>query len=333
MPFASLVGNEFAKTALLRMHALQRVPNTLLFFGPDGVGKGLFARAFASLLLNAVESSKLSHGNHPDLHIYQPEGKSGMHSIEAMRQLIDEVVLPPFEAPAKVFILHDAERMLPSSSNALLKTFEEPSGGTYIILLTSDLNAMLPTIVSRCRKISFFPIPQEAISTFAQKEWQKNAEEADRLALLAQGSLAKAKLLASGGKDPLFTLLPEVFQAAAAKDYPTLTKLLKNFESLNSAPSEDENSSEGRDEAKRSDLVLEAIFGWYRDLHLLKAGASHRLLYHPEQLVLLQKALTSAEIPSLEKISLALEHSRLALQRNIKLKSVLENFFLLSFQI
>ena len=87
MPFASLVGNEFAKTALLRMHALQRVPNTLLFFGPDGVGKGLFARAFASLLLNAVESSKLSHGNHPDLHIYQPEGKSGMHSIEAMRQV------------------------------------------------------------------------------------------------------------------------------------------------------------------------------------------------------------------------------------------------------
>ena len=328
MPFASLVGNEFAKTALLRMHALQRVPNTLLFFGPDGVGKGLFARAFASLLLNAVESSKLSHGNHPDLHIYQPEGKSGMHSIEAMRQLIDEVVLPPFEAPAKVFILHDAERMLPSSSNALLKTFEEPSDGTYIILLTSDPDAMLPTIVSRCRKISFFPIPQEAISTFVQKEWQKSAEEAHQIALLAQGSLAKAKLLISGSKDPLFALLPEVFQAAFAKDYPTLAKLLKNMESLHSSSSDDENPTDGVDEAKRSDLILEDIFGWYRDMHLLKAGASHRLLYHPEQLDLLQKSMQSVEIPSLEKVSLALEHSRLALQRNIKLKNVLENFFL-----
>jgi len=161
MPFASLAGNEFAKTALLRMHALQRVPNTLLFFGPDGVGKGLFARAFASLLLNAVESSKLSHGNHPDLHIYQPEGKSGMHSIEAMRQLIDEVVLPPFEAPAKVFILHDAERMLPSSSNALLKTFEEPSDGTYIILLTSDPDAMSQNL--------FFPYPARGNQHFCTK--------------------------------------------------------------------------------------------------------------------------------------------------------------------
>jgi DNA polymerase III delta prime subunit len=73
--------------------------------------------------------------------------------------MIAEVSLPPFESPIKIFIFHDAEKMLPSSANALLKTLEEPPSDTYILLLTTNPGAIIPTIISRCRLIPFAPKP------------------------------------------------------------------------------------------------------------------------------------------------------------------------------
>jgi DNA polymerase-3 subunit delta' len=215
--------------------------------------------------------------------------------------------------------------MLAPSSNALLKTFEEPAASTYILLLTSDIDALLPTIVSRCRKIPFFPIPQEEIGIFAQKEWKKTPEEASRIALLSQGSLSKAKLLSEGDKEGLSTLLCTTLHNAVAADYPLLAKSLAQLDAL--LLSEETPESEGTSQVKRLDLVLESIFGWYRDLHLLKSGADPRYLYHSAHLSLLQQSLQSAAPPPLEKIAERLDFCRLALQRNVKLKNVLEHFF------
>ena len=66
--------------------------------------------------------------------------------------------MAPFEAKAKVFIIKDADRMLPPSANALLKTLEEPTYDSYIIMTTSNLDEILPTIASRCFKINFSSI-------------------------------------------------------------------------------------------------------------------------------------------------------------------------------
>lgn len=92
---------------------------------------------------------------HPDIHHFYPEGKTGMHPIQNIRLLTDDVALAPFEADYKLFLIHDAERMLPTSANALLKTFEEPTDGTVILLLTEHREKMLPTILSRCQTYSF----------------------------------------------------------------------------------------------------------------------------------------------------------------------------------
>ncbi|MBF5058662.1 hypothetical protein [Candidatus Neptunochlamydia vexilliferae] len=82
-------------------------------------------------------------------------GKKG--PIEAIRTLIEEANLPPFESERKVFIIHEADRMLPSSSNALLKTLEEPPSFVTIILISAHPEALLPTITSRC-----FQVPSDA---------------------------------------------------------------------------------------------------------------------------------------------------------------------------
>lgn len=328
MPFSKLIGNELAKAALQRMADQKSVPNTLLFYGSDGVGKSLFAAALAELLMGKEHVRKLAAQNHPDVHIYLPEGKSAVHTMENMRKLIDEAALPPYEASVKVFILHDAHQMLPYSSNALLKTFEEPYFHSYFILLTSALDAMLPTIVSRCRKVPFFPIPQPQIATFIQNQWQKTPEEARRIAFLSHGSLAKAKALSDHSQLAWRKILLEILTLRMPYDYPQFLKLATELEESCAIENEEEKE-EGPAASSHSqtDAIFEEIAAWYRDLQLLKDGIAPEYLFHLDCMDRLKLALPQP-FPPLEIIIEKIAKARLALQRNIKLRTVLEHFFL-----
>jgi hypothetical protein len=95
-----------------------------------------------------LHTTTLTH--HPDFHEYIPEGKSGLHAIDTLRSLIDEVYTASFGPHGKVFLIHDADRMQTASANAILKTLEEPHPDTTLILHTQHLSEILPTIRSRC---------------------------------------------------------------------------------------------------------------------------------------------------------------------------------------
>jgi len=116
------------------------VPATLLLYGPDRA-------TLRSTALTLLPETSL------DLHTLIPESKNGLHTQATIEALIREVALPPFEAPFKLFIIEEAEKMLPSASNALLKTLEEPPEDTYIALLSTRPADLLPTIRSRCHAI------------------------------------------------------------------------------------------------------------------------------------------------------------------------------------
>lgn len=148
-----------------------KIPHALLFAGPKGAGKKHAALQFASSLLQSQK--KVDH--HPDVHHFVPEGKTGMHPITSIRKLIHDAYLAPFEAAWKIFILQDAEKMLPTSSNALLKILEEPPSQTLILLLTEYPDRLLPTILSRCQMVTFIPGNEKNI-------------DAQMLALLAEGT-------------------------------------------------------------------------------------------------------------------------------------------------
>ena len=328
MPFSNLIGNDLAKAALLRMVESQQVPSTLLFYGSDGVGKSLFAVALAQLLMGDQHASKLASHNHPDLFLYEPEGKTAIHTVETIRELISETALPPYEAPCKVFIIHDAHQMLPYSSNALLKTLEEPPPYCYFILTTSSLDAILPTIVSRCRKVPFFPIAQSQIESFVLKEWGKKTEEARRIAFLSHGSLTKAKQLTQHQQLPWRAPLLEILSLNLPEEYPQLqTLLLELEESCVVESSEEEEEAGASSLLATADAIFEEILAWYRDLHLVKEGIALEYLYHLDSIDRLKLALSKPLVP-LERV---LEHtfkSRLALERNVRLRTVLEQFFL-----
>jgi DNA polymerase-3 subunit delta' len=272
------------------------------------------------MLMGPKSHAKIAAHAHPDLHFLRPAGKSATHPIENIRKLLDEAALPPFEAPVKIFIIEAAHQMLPYSSNALLKILEEPFAHTHFILLTPSLDAILPTIASRCRKLPFFLIPQHQIETLIKDTWNNPPQDARRIAFLSHGSLAKAKQLLSAHQFPWREPLLDLLSLHIQRDYPHALKIFSELET-HCTPDEEEESL-----LAQADTLLEEILFWYRDRHLLKEGVAIEHLYHLDHLDRLKS--TAAPLPPLESLLEQAATARLALQRNVRLKAVLEHLFL-----
>lgn len=145
-----MIPNERLRSMLLT----DAIPHALLFTG-EGINE--LAYQFAGAILGEQHKHKVEKRCHPDISLYSPEGKTGMHPLHALRKLSQDVALSPFEADKKIFIIFDAERMLPTSANALLKTLEEPASKTVILLTSKHPEKLLPTIFSRCQTIELPP--------------------------------------------------------------------------------------------------------------------------------------------------------------------------------
>lgn len=156
----------------LEQRARQRsLHHALLFSGTEGIGKQVFANSLATSLLckslgdqgacGQCQSCELiAAGSHPDFHIIESEKQIGVDSIRnAIQKLSGTAQL----GHNKVLIVVAADTMTEAAANALLKTLEEPTSNTYLILLTESLNRLLPTILSRCEKIKL-PTPTHSES-------------------------------------------------------------------------------------------------------------------------------------------------------------------------
>lgn len=283
-------GNSQVKKHLSKL--LEKTPYALLFEGPEGVGKQEFAHVFARELLKTTKKDPA------DLRHLYPEGKAHLHPMHSIRQFINETALPPFESDRKVFIIHEADRMLPSSGNALLKTLEEPLGLTTIILISSSPDSLLSTITSRCFRVPFSLLTEEEIIAALMPE--KKLEEARKIALLSHGSLDKARTLASKENDPLPEQMFHVGFRLLCGDLPTANEL-----------------PEGSD----SEQALSYLFYFYRDLHLLQSGASPSLLFYQDKAEVL--ARITAPLPPLETLQERMEKALLASKLNIPLACAL----------
>jgi DNA polymerase-3 subunit delta' len=136
--------------------------STYLFSGPDGIGKKLCAIKFAMELNsdscgNCPACQKILHNTHPDLLVVTTEEDKKEISIEQMRIMQSQIQMHPLEGLYKIIIIDNAENMNGSAANSILKTLEEPPKKTIFILITSRPYRLLPTILSRCRKIRFSP--------------------------------------------------------------------------------------------------------------------------------------------------------------------------------
>lgn len=160
---AMLKNSHIASNKLLSaMLAKKRVPHLLLFVGAQNAFQ--MAHSFAKEWMHEEAKNGFTL-QYRDLHILSCEGKSGMHSIASIREMIEMALLAPFESVRKAFIIKDAERMLATSANALLKIIEEPPPHTLFILVVAKREKLLPTIVSRAQEVRFGSDAKEAVSS------------------------------------------------------------------------------------------------------------------------------------------------------------------------
>jgi len=184
------------------MAAADTVPPSLLFAGPAGVGKLeaalTLAQAQNCLTLTGDACGECSacvrikRGDHPDVRIARPEGAGRQLKAESVRQIVNASPFRPFEGRRRVAIFVDAERMNPTAANTLLKTLEEPPPWVVLILITSNLATLLPTILSRCQIYRFAPLAIDDLIEQLVAQHEMDRERATLLAALSGGSLSQA---------------------------------------------------------------------------------------------------------------------------------------------
>jgi DNA polymerase-3 subunit delta' len=176
MAFKDIVGQQKAKRIIQGMLKKDRLPQALLFTGEPGVGKLLMAKTLIKVLNcrnnagggeidccdNCRPCQLIDNLNFADLLFIKPDGTQ--IKIETVRGVIDFLSMSPYEARIKSVIIDDADKLNISAANALLKTLEEPSEDSLIILITERPDMLPDTIRSRCVRIPFTPLSEEESS-------------------------------------------------------------------------------------------------------------------------------------------------------------------------
>lgn len=295
---------------LARMIVHSQVPHALLFTGRevDEIAYQFAEELICSAITDKASCKrKMASRIHPDLHLYRPEGKSSMHPIDTLRQLSYMVAMSPFEGKWKVFIIHDADKMLPTSANALLKTFEEPTSGTVIILLSQHPEHLLPTVLSRCQRFNF-PTPQpktndltplqtELLDILGQRRPQEHIE-----VLASQLEEEKKEWEKQMRLD-----LPQELTPFQRERY---TKEIEGAVTMRYQ--------------EKAYALLETIILWYRDRTLLEIEGGESYLHFPDRIA----ELKQTPLIAIDRVEKYVSQSRLALSRSIKFITCLSTLLL-----
>lgn len=209
-------------TGLMQRYLDAKLHHGLLLSGPRGIGKHQLAQSLSFTLLckqpsvngpcEACQSCHLRQaGNHPDFHILESEKQLG---VDKIREGIAKLSGTAQMSGNKVLLIPDAHTMTEAAANALLKTLEEPTDNTYLVLITDSMNKLMPTILSRCEKhILALPSTQESVNYLASK----GVEDASEALLKAYGGAPlRVEEALKGGDDFSYRDFTDGFQALLA---------------------------------------------------------------------------------------------------------------------
>lgn len=321
MGFSEIIGHQKPLETLRAALANGRLHHAYLMLGPEGVGKRTIALSLAKAIhCNEIENdycgncpncSRIQSGNHPDVRTIEPGAGKKEIGIQQIREMEKELNLRAFSGK-KIAIIDPATLMNMSAQNALLKTLEEPPRDCLLILVASNAGRLLPTLRSRCLRISFGLLPRDLIAGFLAAKRAVTSDDAQFIAAISMGSLGTALEL---GREELVEQRRnwiETMRSLTLGDYRA---------ALNAA----EALSGSREESLR---FLAWVETWYRDLLVYSVTQNVSELINLDIASTIQQKSAASE---LERILLALGQTAGAaarIQRNLNRRMVLEELFI-----
>lgn len=336
--FHEIVGHEQLIAHLQSAIVMDKVSHAYIINGPKDSGKMMLAEAFA-MALQCETSIKNREGlagqprealhpetiaepcmechsckqslnkNQPDI-IYLSHEKPNTISVADIREQINhDIEIKPYSSKYKVYIVDEAEKMNQQAQNALLKTIEEPPAYAVILLLTTNADAFLPTIRSRCVMLDVKPVNDEKIREFLMKQRQIPDYKAEVCAAFARGNVGRAMNLASSER---FNELKD-FTTQLLRRLGDIPKydLLQEIKPLN----------DFKDDIREFfDLVL----FWYRDVLLYKAAATEEQLIFREEAYEIRRQSEKCSYAGLQHILDAIDTADRRIRANVNFDLTME---------
>lgn len=321
--FKDIIGQEQIKEHLQNSLSAKKISHAYIINGEKFSGKEFIAKVFAMALQceqGGTEPCQECHAcrqalsnNQPDI-IRVTHEKPNTISVDDIRsQINNDVAIKPYSSPYKVYIVNEAEKMTPQAQNAILKTLEEPPAYVVILLLTTNVDALLPTILSRCVVLDMKPVADEKVRKYLMEELQVPDYKADVCAAFARGNIGKAKVLASSEdfenvKNEALSLLKYVRDMELHDIVAAIKKITEYKLEIND--------------------YFDIMSIWYRDVLLFKATNNPNNLVFREELGALRKCAQRSSYEGIETVIQALDKTKHRLDANVNFDLAMELLFL-----
>ena len=317
--FQDIIGQEQIKEHLRNAITAGKVSHAYIINGEKSSGKEFIAKVFAMALQcekREEEPCQECHSckqaltdNHPDI-IRVSHEKPNTISVDDIRaQVNNDVAIKPYSGPYKIYIINEAEKMTPQAQNAILKTLEEPPEYAVILLLNTNVNSLLPTILSRCVVLNMKPVADELVKKYLMEQLQVPDYKAEVCVAFARGNIGKARALASS----------EDFENVKSEAL-SLLKYIKDME-LNEIIAAIKKITEYKLEIND---YLDILAIWYRDVLLFKATNDVNHLVFREEIQSLRKIAQRSSYEGIEKIIEALDTAKHRLDANVNFELTME---------
>ncbi len=317
--FQDVIGQEQLKEHLQNAIRTGKISHAYIINGERFAGKEFIAKIFAAALQcekGGVEPCGECHSckqamsnNHPDI-IRVTHEKPGSIGVDDIRSQINgDIAIKPYSSPHKIYIMNEAEKMTPGAQNALLKTLEEPPEYAIIILLTTNVNSLLQTILSRCVVLNMKPVADEQVKKYLMEEMHVPDYRAEVCVAFARGNIGRARQLAVSEdfekvKEEALSLVKYVHEMDASEMSAAVKKV---------------------NEYKMDvDDYLDILSIWYRDALLFKATSDANHLVFKEEIQNIKKVASRTSYEGMEKVINSLQKAKKRLDANVNFDLTME---------
>ncbi|MDO5383123.1 MAG: DNA polymerase III subunit delta' C-terminal domain-containing protein [Eubacteriales bacterium] len=319
--FSDIYGYESIKEHLQNGIKMDKVSHAYIINGGLGAGKKLIATTFAKTLQCENRSESINPcnqchsciqtdtGNQPDIIWVRHEKPSSIGIDDIRDQLIADMQIKPYSSKYKIYIIDEAEKLTVQAQNALLKTIEEPPAYGIVIMLTTNAEIFLQTILSRCVLLDLKPLKDSVVSDYLKKHYDIADYQCKFASNFAQGRIGRAKTIVESNEFAQLKLdVMHVIKNAkemTSQEIMAVVKAVANYKLT-------------------IDDYLDLMAMWFRDVLMFKSTNDTNFLIFTDEMALIKSQAQTMSYEGIQDILESIDKVKIRLKANVNFDLVIE---------